>query len=93
MYVKIKNTGKGFIKSDDRSNFNIISLTLDLWEVVDNAASQAWVTRVNGTILTKEMAEEYINNVNRNIWIQKNDIIKLWMKAAENQTQPATITL
>ena len=60
MYVKVKNTGKGFVTLDDRSDFNIIAISLDVWDVEDNAASQAWVTRVDGTIITKEIAEEHI---------------------------------
>ena len=73
MYVKVKNTGKGFVTLDDRSDFNIIAISLDVWDVEDNAASQAWVTRVDGTIITKEIAEEHINNVNRNIWLQQSE--------------------
>ena len=73
MYVKVKNTGKGFVTLDDRSDFNIIAISLDVWDVEDNAASQAWVTRVDGTIITKEIAEEHINNVNRNIWLQESE--------------------
>ena len=86
MYVQVKNTGKGFVTLDDRSDFNIIAISLDVWDVEDNAASQAWVIRVNGTILTKEIAEEHINNVNRNIWIQDSE-------GKHKTVEPETITL
>jgi hypothetical protein len=86
MYVQVKNTGKGFVTSADRNAFDIIALVFDLWDVEDNAAGQAWTTRVNGTILTKELAEEHINNVNRNIWIQESQGKYLTDK-------PVTITL
>tara|TARA_B100000745_G_C20115433_1_gene381859 strand:+ start:682 stop:942 length:261 start_codon:yes stop_codon:yes gene_type:complete len=86
MYVKVKNTGKGFVTLDDRSDFNIIAISLDVWDVEDNAASQAWVTRVDGTIITKEIAEEHINNVNRNIWLQQSEGKQLI-------DEPETVTL
>ena len=86
MYVQVKNTGKGFITFDDRNDFDIIAISLDIWDVEDNAASQAWVIRVNGTILTKEIAEEHINNVNRNIWIQDSE-------GKHKTVEPETITL
>ena len=86
MYVQVKNTGKGFVTLDDRSDFNIIAISLDVWDVEDNAASQAWVTRVDGTIITKEIAEEHINNVNRNIWLQQSEGKQLI-------NEPETVTL
>ena len=71
MYIKATSTGKGFVTHEDREAFDIGGIGHSLWEVQDNAAGQAWVTRVGGEVLTKEEAEDLINMMSRQNWIAK----------------------
>ena len=87
MYIKAISTGKGFVTHEDREAFDISGIGHNLWEVQDNAAGQAWVTRVGGEVLTKEEAEDLINMMSRQNWIAKTRSGTVYWPA------PALITL
>ena len=57
IYVQATHTGKGFITHEDRNNFDIGNVATDIWILEDNAQSQLWITRVDGTIKTKDEAQ------------------------------------
>ena len=57
LYVQATHTGKGFITHEDRTNFNIQCVYNNIWKVEDNSEGNLWITRVSGTIKTKDEAQ------------------------------------
>lgn len=85
IYVQATHTGKGFITHEDRNNFDIRNISNDIWILDDNAESQLWITRVNGTIKTKDEAQIIVRQF-------QVDTFKP-IDAIEAITEPVLITL
>jgi hypothetical protein len=62
LYVIAENTGVGFITHEDKFNFQIQGFISNLWVLDDNEFSKMWVIRNNGLEITKQAAQELLNN-------------------------------
>jgi len=66
IYIKTKNSGSGFIKAQDRINFQIFGYPADIWIVEDNKHGQQWAEeqiRYNeGQYLEKADAQSLVND-------------------------------
>jgi hypothetical protein len=71
LYCTATNFGKGFITNKDRYDFYLSGHPGNVWKVGDNIEGQtrgpsykkaeAWITRVNGTIITRAEAQAIVD--------------------------------
>jgi hypothetical protein len=67
-YIQATCTGVGFITHQDAESFAISGYPCDIWITDETSAAVDWSTRVNGISLTKEQAQELIDQqINNNI--------------------------
>jgi|18_taG_2_1085343.scaffolds.fasta_scaffold30250_3 hypothetical protein len=71
IYIKAKNSGVGFIKAQDRINFQISGYPADIWIVEDNKHGQQWAEeqiRYNeGQYLEKADAQSLVNDASNSV--------------------------
>jgi len=63
-YCVAINTGKGFIKHEDRQVIEIIMYPANVYAVTDNDLGQSWINRVGGVEKTKEEAQALLDAYN-----------------------------
>ena len=66
LYCTATNYGKGFYTHQERNKFFLAgfesNMTPNVWVVGDNEYGRAWITKVNGTIITKGEAQQLVDD-------------------------------
>ena len=90
--------GIGFITHQDRNKFYLSGHESQVqphaWIVEDNEYGRAWITRVNGTIITNEEAQKFCDDVvykSRVFWEDLPDFAKA--PAIPNRIKPSKYSL
>ena len=62
-YCTATNTGKDFFTHEDRTRFHLEGHPGNVWITDDNNYSDAWISKISGTVKTKSEAQAIVTGV------------------------------
>jgi hypothetical protein len=60
-YCTANNWGKNFFTHEERRSFELSGQPGNIWVVGDNAAGDAWISKVSGVVKTKAEAQAIVD--------------------------------